>query len=217
MDEQTFIQQVKQRAGMRDDAAARRAIEAALSVLGEHLPARPALHAAEQLPGAVGAPLRRAEHGHPRDLDEIYAEVARREDVELGFGLEHTQAVCWAVVEAVDAPTARAFLADLPGDLRDAVTVERPATTPPAPTSQREGDERRTLASARRGSENPVSEAGSEASPRGAVAHADSVVRNTDPHGDTKLSSAGGKPEERGEHLSEADPGSERPLSSSED
>ncbi|MBX3231426.1 MAG: hypothetical protein KIT84_10810 [Labilithrix sp.] len=69
-----------------------------------------------------------------------------------------------------------------------------------------------TLATGRPGSRHPISEA------RHAGAHAESVVRSDNPHGDMKLSSARGTTQEREhEDLAEGKPGADRNLADATD
>ncbi len=59
------------------------------------------------LPGPVAAAVRGATYQGDLDRDELYDRIARREGAPRGFGMEHAQAVCQVIGEALPEADAR--------------------------------------------------------------------------------------------------------------
>jgi hypothetical protein len=145
---------------------------------------------ARHLPAGVAASLAAVNAPRSLSLDELFERSAAREGVEVGFGREHAAVVLGCLGRAL-GDDARALLRrhlppaigalleprpdDAPDDAEDDVRAE-----------PWRGARGRDLASGRPGASAPLS----EAAPRGAHTH--SVARASNPHGDTKLSSARG-------------------------
>jgi uncharacterized protein (DUF2267 family) len=187
---------------------ARQILILVVGVLGEGLSHSRAEALADDLPHELAGPLREAPHGPPFDLAELFRRVATRENVRMGFGVEHVKLVCRLLGEHF-SPASRYHF-------KDSFPEEIAALFEP-PTEPRDHDggpvhlhpERGTLAEGRPGSRHPVSEA------RPDRAQSQSVVRSENPHGDTKLSSSEGLTQEREkETLATGQPGSRRPIHS---
>lgn len=166
------------RAGLSDRATARRIIDATLAVLGERLTADESAALARCLAPPLAALVRQSEYSGEIDSAELYERIRRRAQVSAGLAREQAQVVLSELgrvaPEEITARVARA----LPHDLAE-LFEPRAAGEPPPPRVA--GG--RSLADGRPGSRRPVS----EAAPPSAQTH--SVVREDNPHGDTKLSS----------------------------
>ncbi|MDB4995548.1 MAG: hypothetical protein JWM74_2980 [Myxococcaceae bacterium] len=206
-----FIDETRLRSGLETTAEARRAIGATLRTLAERLSPEIVSRLASELPRELAMQLRtpRSTAGHVRSFaaNELYARVARREGVTVGFAREHAQAVCTTVARALPEEIVEAVRRDLDPDLAllfEPLERER-ATPPPAHASKKAHGH--TLASGAPGSRHPIAEADVLAG------HADSVARSSEPHADTKLSSSPGLTQEREHHtLAAGKAGSTRPI-----
>jgi uncharacterized protein (DUF2267 family) len=185
---------------------ARQILILVVQVLGEGLRHSRAEALADDLPQELARPLREAPHGAPFDLAELFGRVASRENVGVGFGVEHVKLVCRLLGEHFSAASRYQFQNSFPEEI---AALFEPPTEPRhhggAPVHLH--PERGTLAEGRPGSRHPLS----EARPDRAQSH--SVVRSENPHGDTKLSSSQGLTQEREkETLATGQPGSRRPI-----
>jgi uncharacterized protein (DUF2267 family) len=176
MRDTSLLEAIGARMGGASGAEAEAALEAVLRTLSERLRAATTARLAAALPERFADWLAR---GGPdpslASADAFYARVGWREGVSRRFAIEHAQAVCRALLLELDAPTTvlvarelwpellRPSLADLLGpDLLG----------------------RRALAAARPNAERAIASAAPPTR-----AHAASVARSDDPHGDRKLSS----------------------------
>jgi uncharacterized protein (DUF2267 family) len=200
---------VKRRCGLERDLAARRAVRATLEVLGLHLDRETARSIAAELPPDCADWLTGGGDHRRLGIDELYREVAAREEVSPGFAMEHTQVVTGALLDLLGDEGRRRLLAGIP-ELLAARLASWVETAPlPASEPRYRPAGRRTLASARPGSSRPLSEA--------APGQRESVARSDDPRGDSRLSSSRGEPRGRSKPISTGRPGSARPLSETED
>ncbi|AUX36966.1 MULTISPECIES: DUF2267 domain-containing protein [Sorangium] len=210
MDYERFVEEVQRRAGFEGRDEAERAIAATARTLGERLLEREAAAVAGGLPGPVAVAVRGAAYQGDFDRDELYDRVARREGAPRGFGMEHAQAVCQVVGEALPEAERLRLQRHL-ADWADLFTPRAAGAPPPRPVhapAPPEVGHGSTLATGRPGSRHPLSEA------HPATAHAGSVARSDEPHAETKLSSSRGLTQERlGDTLAEGRPGPERPVS----
>jgi uncharacterized protein (DUF2267 family) len=183
-----LLSHVAERAGLPGLEAAKQTVRAVLEVISERLAWSEIQALTEDLP----APLAESLHGggshQDFDLAELHARIARREEIRLGFAVEHTGVVCQMVAEALSPATLHR--------LREALPQPMAALfTPPEPREHFEHvhveTSHRTLAEGRPGSRHPLSEARPER------AHTHSVAREDNPHEDTKLSSTTGLTQER--------------------
>ncbi len=174
MTHERFIEEVMQRAGFQQAAMAALAIDAALQVLGERLPRGTARELAAQLPESLAGALRRGPHGGVFSREELYARVAEREGVRLGFAVEHAQVVLQVLAEAAPADALTLARQELPAPLAELLTPRAPS--PPPPTRASRPRSRRTLSDGRPGSEHPLDEAGQELGAHG-LAQRRSIAR----------------------------------------
>lgn len=145
-------------------------------------------------------------------FDALIRRVAREGALPVGVALEHTHVVCQALARTLGDDVTEFLRARLPDDVADLLSADRPTMSMPP----RFAPERvsaavvggNTLATGRPGSNHPVSE-----SPFG-LGHSGSVARAPNPHGDRKISSAGGPQRGgRGSTLARGKPGPTRPIS----
>lgn len=210
MDYNRFVEEVQRRAGFEGRDEAERAIAVTARTLGERLLVEEAAAVAGGLPGPVAAAVRGATYQGDFDRDELYDRIARREGAPRGFGMEHAQAVCQVIGEALPEAERGRLQRHLP-DWADLFAQRSAGAPPPRPAhaaSPPEVGQGSTLATGRPGSRHPLSEARPE------TAHAQSVARSDDPHADTRLSSSPGLTQERlRETLADGHPGPEHPVS----
>jgi uncharacterized protein (DUF2267 family) len=205
-DRRWLIEDVMWRSGLHDSATA----STVLSMVLEELPAllRPdeARFVASSLPEGVAAPLTRPGHRAPRAPRALYERLSAAGRCSRGVAMEHAQAACGALADALGDEPRDLLARRLPPEW--AVLFESPP--------REAGEEARgtvpghghTLATGRPGSEHPLAEGASPS------AQTESVVRADNPHGDTKLSSAreaGPTP------LATAHPGTDEPIAEARD
>jgi uncharacterized protein (DUF2267 family) len=204
LDQSQFLSRVGVLSGISDLAQVRRLSSFVLEAIAAQL----ATHDRSWLSGMLPWPLTPTE---PRaavtSLEQFAAQIAEREAVSTGFGLEHVESVGRALAEVLAHDERVRLRSRLPECL-----------APLFEFSQQRDEPRRlhgalgvghTLAGGRPGSQHPLSQAEPHS------AQADSVARAQNPHADTKLSSSRGTTQEREhEDLAEGGPGSSRPLGS---
>lgn len=203
-----FLEKVMWRAGFEQSEQADKAARATLQTLAERLTEDERHPLAEQLPEPLAQILRAGAHEGDFDLAELYERVQRREGSAISFAVEHTQAVCEVIVEALSEPVLIRLRKHLPEPMAE-LFAERPIPPPPPPVHARTEPSTK-LSEAKPGSRHPLSESRFE------PAHTHSVARSDDPHADTKLSSSQGLTQERqGDTLAEGKPGPDKPISES--
>jgi uncharacterized protein (DUF2267 family) len=165
-------------AGLPDRATARRIVDATLAVLGERLTSdESAALCACLAPGPRGI-LAESSFDASFDAAELYERVRKRAGVSAGLAREQAQVVVQTIGRAAPAGTVRRLARALPPELASLFEPqEAPEVPPPAVAAGT------SLATGRPGSRHPVS----ESAPSRAQQH--SVVREDNPHGDTKISS----------------------------
>ncbi len=202
-----IVERLSERGLTRDEAA--RVIHATLESLGERLTEDEARALALALPPMHARSLLELDYDGDFDAAELFERVRRRTHREPGPNREQAQMVLRAVGERLDASLRRRLARALPSEIMDLFEERNDAEPPPHATHARL-PRRPTLASGRPGSAHPLSEARVER------AHSHSVVREENPHGETKLSSASGTTQERlGDSLAVGRPASAKPLSQS--
>ena len=208
---ENFVSEVQARGGFEDVGEAERAIAVVARVLGERLLPEERAGVAAVLPEPVARRILDARYERDFDVTELYDRVARGTAIRHGFGVEHTQAVCQVIGERIPEEVHVHLSRILPAEIYVLFTPRERGPLPPRPVHTRRDVEPgagTTLASGRPGSRHAVSEAHADR------AHAESVVRSEDPHGETKLSGAHGTTQERlGETLAEGRPGPRDPVS----
>ncbi len=193
--------------GLSTMGQASTALRATLAALGERIPDEDRDAIARDLPDEVAAILRKRRYRGAFDVAELFERIRRRERVNLGFAREHGQVVCRVLGEALRDETHQRVERVLPAAFVELLYPSRSeSSAPDHPPARAPGHH--TLASGRAGSAHPLSES------RPPVAQSHSVVREANPHADTKLSSTPGMTQERlDESLAAAHPDTKRALS----
>lgn len=206
-----LIAEVERRAAFETTDDAERALAVAARVLGERLLAEETAAVAGALPEPVAGRMRAAGYQRDFNLDELYNRVARGEGVGRAFGMEHAQAACQVIGEALPEAVRLRLQKHLGPAFAPLFEPRAPGLAPPRPVhgapdvAPGHGS---TLASGRPGSLHPLSEG------RADRAHAESVAQSDDPHAATKLSTSRGMTQERqGDSLAAGRPGPEHPVS----
>lgn len=206
-----LLDRIVQLGGFPTHGEAAAALKATLLALGESLPDRERKRVADALSVRERAVLQAAAYRGELDTAELYDRVRSYEGVALGFAREHAQVVCRAIGELLDDEVRALLDRVLPEELallfHPRVPVERSPETHHAHSGSHH-----TLATGRPGSSHPVS----ESAPPGAQSH--SVARESNPHGDTKLSSAHGMTQESvDESLATSHPNAHRTIAGAGD
>lgn len=210
MEYDRFLEQVAERTGLGSRATVETAVRAVTEALGALVDHAHRDEIAMHLPAPLAQMLRGAPSDADADASAFLRRVAAVEHLPPGFAVEHATAILETIGSALHPSARRQFASRLPEEMRDWLEPRRiaPAPRPRADETRRPAAEPHHLANGRPGSTHPVSEA---APPR---AHSESVASTSDPHADTRLSSARGMTQEREhEDLAEAEPGSATPLS----
>jgi uncharacterized protein (DUF2267 family) len=176
--------------GLADEATARAALRATLSVLGERLVEDEAKALAEVMPAELAGVI---EEGYDSDFsaDELFERVRRREHTGPSRAREDAEIVLAVIGELLDGDRRQRIARGLPGLAGELLHGRREVGEPPPHRVAPHAREISTLASARPGSAQPLS----EAAPPAGQTH--SVARNPLPHAETKLSGAEGLTQER--------------------
>lgn len=204
-DYQDIITRCRELAPFADDDATSRACAATVRALGEVL----TLDEREQLARSFPADVRRAlPPGHPTapfDENHFYWRVAIAEGVPLPIATEHAQVVCRVLGELMPNEERARLVRHLPEIGR----LFEPPLPSPVPVHAAPRSAQNDLAEGRPGGSHPLA----DADPAG-LAHRHSVARSSDPHAESRLSTARGLTQEREDHtLATGTPGSHRPLS----
>ncbi len=203
-----LLDEVMWRAGVADRVRAQAAIGAVLDAIASHLSASDRAFIAEHLPEPYATAVRRPTTSAASRPSDLYAQLATGQEVSLGVAIEHARAACWGVAEVAGAETRALLARRLPPDWAVLFTPPTSAEEAGAPPGTVPGHGH-TLATGRPGSSRPLAEA------QPAVAQADSVVTDQNPHGQGKLSSAG-PPPATGD-LATARPGAEYSIAQARD
>lgn len=200
VDEQVLLERVAARMGGGAVRDARRAVFDTVGALAEGLQRRER----DRLLGALGPSfatvVQAAPYRGPMEGEALFERVQRREHVHGGFAREHAEVVLVELGEMLPAETRAHLARELPPSV--AMLLTRPEYgAPPAHERPVPPELAHTLAAGKPGSAHPIA----TDVPPGAQAH--SVVREDNPHGDTKVSSARGLTQEReGETLATGHP-----------
>lgn len=204
IEEAALVDWVMEHGGL-DREAAEWAICTTATALGEALPFAAATVLAESLPERF-ARLTRPRRGPLGEIDTFYASVAAHEGTGRGPAREHAQIVCRGLGEVLPRAARDRVLFDVSPALA-ALFARAPSYPPPPRHAEASAAGHHTLAAGRPGSRHPVSESEADR------AHAHSIAREANPHGETKLSSAGGLTQERlDESLATAHPDETRTI-----
>jgi uncharacterized protein (DUF2267 family) len=206
-----LVAEVQRRGPFETLDEAERALAVIARVLGERLLAEEAVAVAGALPEPIAGRLRGAGYERDFDVDELYHRVARGEGVGRAFGVEHAQAGCQVLGEALPEDVRLRLQKHLGPAFAPLFAPRDAALPPPRPVHGAQPappGHGTTLATGRPGSSHPLSEGQAER------AQTQSVARAQNPHGDTKLSTSRGLTQERlDESLAAGRPGPERPIS----
>ena len=184
---QTLTAQVKERAGLRTEREAKRAIEAAAGALRCALEEEDARSLAGALGPAMAEIFARAPPKKVDNLDTFYAEAERRERVGLGFAIEHAQVVMQVLAERLDGETLVRLEKRIPRDISDLFRAGPVPGEPPPHLHVHPLHEPvpvQTLSRSKPGTSEPIAEAHSP------LAHEESVARNEAPHADDMVETA---------------------------
>jgi uncharacterized protein (DUF2267 family) len=154
IDVDRLLEEVMWQAGLPDRRTAEIAVEATLEALGERLSARDAVALAECLPPGLAAALHRlARHTAPART-ALYARVAVSEGVSPGLAVEHAEAVCHALAEALGFEQRVLLQRRLPPDWAALFVPQPRAPESPSAPGPLPGHGH-TLATGRPGRNNP--------------------------------------------------------------
>lgn len=146
------------RGSIPDTGRAQAAIEAVLDAVAGHLPDQDRAFIADRLPEPYAAAVRRPTRSAASRPDDLYAQLATREEVSLGLAIEHARAACSGLAELAGAE-ARALLARrLPPDWAALFRPAARASAAGVPRGPVPGHGQ-TLATGKPGSSRPLSEA----------------------------------------------------------
>lgn len=186
-DERELTSLVKQRVGLKTTAEAKRALGATLGALRSAMAEEDARAAARDSPARLARVLERESPRVVFSARALYAEVARRERIELGFAMEQAQVVLQVLTTALDEDVVTRLRKHLPPDIAALLRPNRAVTEPP-PYVHAHPERRRappqTLSRARPGAAEPIAETRHE------LAHAGSVVRSGAAHAETMVETA---------------------------
>jgi len=167
------------------------ATRAIMLSLGERLTDDERIRLGAVLPSSMAKALRGARYRGDFDLAELVDRVHRRENVNIGFAREHVQVVCQAVGECLTEELRVLLERTLPPSFAELFRGSPPSVEGSEEQPAAGVKPGRTLATGRPGARHPLS----ASAPPGAQTH--SVVREKNPHGETKLSSSSGMTQER--------------------
>jgi uncharacterized protein (DUF2267 family) len=191
-----FIDDVRHRAGLADWSEAERLATHVLHALRPLLRADERREFASRLPAPLASTLQAEGNTPPDDdVDHLYERVAHTTHVPLARAVEEARIVCAALAALLTPDEHQRWRRDQPPAIAELFTVRESvgaipaagssvAQTPPPPVGT-------TLAAGRPGSRHPIS----EAHPDRTQTH--SVARESNPHGDSKISSAEGFTQEQ--------------------
>ncbi len=194
VDDQLILARVGRLGGITEPDAARRAILATLEALGASLSRGVRSHVAAALPAAHAAALMRPAAEKLSRADAFYDRARALEGTTPGFALEHVQVVCRALGTMLPDETLQRMKRDLPGELASLFNPPAREGEPPLHASRPPSHpppHRETLAAGHPGFTHTLA----ESAPAAGQTH--SVVREQNPHADTKLSSSRGMTQER--------------------
>jgi hypothetical protein len=206
LDDDFVVQRLQRLAPFESAEQARCVFEAALGALYVVLSDEEAADLERDLGSAWSRAKRRSERAEPATLHAFYRRVGLYAGFRYGIAEELAQVCCRVLALGLPEASVRRLQTELPdlAPLFDAASVEsvpdRPYRLHDEPLSDH------TIAGGRPGGSRPIADARPIAGPDAEkgdaqLAHRHAVARATEPHADTKLSSARGLTQER-EHRS---------------
>lgn len=205
--EETVLERLLERAPFETTSEARSALQATLKALRGGLTDDEAQALAQEIDAPWAAPLREGFYEGELAVEEFYRLVAFHGQRRLSIGAEHAQIVCRALGSVLSRTALQRLAQQVPLLAREFEAAPDLQVIQCAEHLRSAAAPEHTLAAGRPGSSRPLSEARPNpdetlSGGRAEKAHAHSVARSDDPHGDTKLSSARGLTQEReGESL----------------
>lgn len=163
-----------------DDA--RRVLNATAEALGQALLEDEADVLARGLPASLAIALSSVPHEGKLTLEQLIDRVERAERVKRGFAREHADCTCRAIAEHLPDELLERVTRMLSPDVAPLLARRERSEAPPAPVHVTPGS---SLATGKPGSLHPIADARPDTTQRNSV-------RDENPHGDRKLSSAGG-------------------------
>lgn len=165
-----FIQAICKHSGSSEKAA-RRAATKTLEVFGELLTDTDRKAVSRQLPSELADAIATGRSGREFGIDEFYERINVRKGAARGFQIEHAQAVCAALADALDYETRIRLQNHLSEEF---ARLLEPRDIPGVQNGSRRETSHsgRKLSTGRPGSTNPINEAGG-------IAHRNSVARFT--------------------------------------
>lgn len=142
MELQPFIEDIRARAGLLTEEEAIGAAEATLETLGEVLESGERDRIAPTLPEGLSSALKRHTAGQRLVPDQFYERVTEREQKGRGLAMEHAQAVCQALAQALDSEQRTKLRGMMPEDLRYLFEPPNTAKNPPAAMGESPAAER---------------------------------------------------------------------------
>lgn len=204
-----FLQRISEQVGFGSPEDAEAAVKAVMEVLGETLRRGEITRIGAELPPWLATMLPGDIHDEPLSAASFFDRVATREDVGTGIAREHVGVILRTVAAQLSSAAQAWLRGALPAEMHPLLEPRSPS---PSPARPHHADDRSTLSAGRPGSLHPVG----SSEPNRSQHH--SVVGSNNPHGDSKLSSSSGLTQEQlDESLAKGHPGSDRPLSDSED
>lgn len=187
LDAKRVVALVRSGVGLRKDTEAWRALGATLGALRGAMDEEDARNLSKDLPDRLARVLRRPTVPAIRSARSLYAEVARRERIELGYAMEQAQVVLRVLASELDGERVALLRRRLPSDIAGLLRRERlPGEPPPYVHAHpaRRGAPPQTLSRARPGAAEPIAEVQHD------VAHTGSVARTARPHAETMVETA---------------------------
>lgn len=187
-DAKRVVALVRSGGGLRTDTEAWRALGATLGALRGAMDEEDARDLSRALPERLARVLRRPTTLPAiRSARSLYAEVARRERIELGYAMEQVQVVLRVLASELDGERVALLRRRLPSDIAGLLRRERPRARPPpyvhAHPARRSAPPQ-TLSRARPGAAEPIAETQHD------LAHTGSVTRTARPHAETMVETA---------------------------
>jgi uncharacterized protein (DUF2267 family) len=161
MNRRAILEEIRARTGLRDTAAAERALAATWSALATCVAPEQRSQLVAHLPADLHARLSETVYVPRQRADQIYDRVAAIAHVPTSRATELAQVALRACLAELDATARELIASDLPDELaellRETKTFTRPAVERSFPALD-SNDDSTTLASGRPGSSHPISE-----------------------------------------------------------
>lgn len=114
-----YIQFVKERAGIKSDETARKAIESVLEVLGQRITIGQAQDIAAALPPELKPYLMQTPLAEPFNLSDFLLRVSEKEGVSVPTAEDHARAVLSVLADWIPRAELRDTLEQIPNEMRN--------------------------------------------------------------------------------------------------